>query len=63
MSRFSAFMLGSEWLNSTMRLNGALWMAIDSFNDRTVVPSQYVVFMEALEPSGKFKIHSSAPDA
>ena len=32
-SRHSAFVGGAEWLNSTMRLNGAFWMAIDNIRE------------------------------
>ena len=35
MSRFSLFVDGSEWLNDTMRLNGAFWMAIDNISKRS----------------------------
>ena len=33
MSRFSAFVGSSEWLNDTMRLNRAFWMAIDNISE------------------------------
>ena len=33
MSRFSAFVDGLEWLNDTMRLNGAFWMANDNISE------------------------------
>ena len=35
MSRFSPFVDGLEWLNDTMRLNGAFWMAIDNISKRS----------------------------
>ena len=35
MSRFCLFVDGSEWLNDTMRLNGAFWMAIDNISKRS----------------------------
>ena len=56
MSRFSAFVGGSEWLNDTMRLNRAFWMGNDnisakftSASGRTVAPSQYGAFMKVLD--------------
>ena len=33
MSRFSTFVDGLEWLNDSMRLNGAFWMSIDNISE------------------------------
>ncbi len=45
MSRFSAFVDGWEWLNGTLRLNGAFQMAIDNIREWSyscAIPVWYV---------------------